>query len=64
MRKSVAFAMVAIAGASLGLGGLVLANVWWGSGDSPDSTYIEGAAAFGAIALPCLVFGLWLMRGR
>jgi hypothetical protein len=64
VRKLVAAVLFALTGASLLLGSLFLTTLWDDYADSPDSTYIEGAAFFFAIALVTALAGAWALRSR
>jgi hypothetical protein len=64
VRKLVAAVLFAFTGASLLVGSLYLSNLWDDYKDSPDSTYIEGAVIFLAVALMTAIAGAWALRSR
>jgi hypothetical protein len=43
-------------------GGAIIANLWADYKDSPDSTYIMFGAPLLAVALACVVGGLFMLR--
>ncbi len=64
MRKAFGAVLFAFVGAAILLGAVTLFNVWDEFADSPDSTYIEGAAIWLDIALIAGVGGAYALRGR
>lgn len=62
MRKLASAVLFALAGATITLAGLSLANLWDRHQESPDSAYITVAAVWLAVALVSIGAGVWTLR--